>query len=126
MLLSRQNQLLATLPSATYQKWEKHLALRELKKRTLSQYQEDEPRCVFPDLMCRRGLFAKCLELKNFYAFFGSSFAVGLVNMVASDHAVVDGIICGEGYAMAVPSEVVRQSIDTPSISGIAQSIAMG
>ena len=58
--------------------------------------------------------------------FVGSSFTVGLVNMIASDHAVVDGIICGEGYAMAVPSEVVRQSIDTPSISGIAQSIAMG
>ncbi len=58
--------------------------------------------------------------------FVGSSFAVGLANMIASDHTVFDGVVCGQGYAMTVPSEVVGQSIDTPSISGIAQSIAMG
>ena len=65
------------------------------------------------------------LSRRIFMRFVGRNSAAGLVNMIASDHAVFDGIVCGEGYAMTVPSEVVVRTIDTPSLFGEAQSIAM-
>jgi hypothetical protein len=125
MLLSRQNHLLATLPAATYQKWEKHIALRELKKGHSLNFKRGSHEVYFP-ISCVVAIYSpSVLSRRLFMRFVGPSFAAGLVNMIAPDHAVFDGIVCGEGYAMTVPSEVVLRSIDTPSLSGEAQSTAM-
>lgn len=60
-----------------------------------------------------------------FMRFVGPNFAVGLVNMMAADDLEFYAVVCGAGYALSIPSEVLSRSILAPSLSGDAQSIAM-
>lgn len=125
MLLVRQNKLLATLPAAIHERWGKDLALRELKKGQPLDLKGPHRLVHFP-ISCVIAIHATdAADRRIFMRFVGSSFAAGLVNMVASDDAVFDGVACGTGYAMTVPAEVVMRSIDAPPLSGEAHSIAM-
>lgn len=125
MLLGRENQLLATLPAALYKKWKKHFALRGLKKGQPLNRKGKHHDVYFP-ISCVIAIYSKnTLCRRTFMRFVGPSFAAGLVNMIATDNVVFDTIVCGSGYAVTIPSEVVMRSIDTPSLSREAQSIAM-
>jgi len=125
MLSGRDNNLLATLPVALYQKWKNQLALREL-KRGQSLNLKGKPQEVYFPISCIIAVYApNTLGRRTFMRFVGPSFAAGLVNMIATDNVIFDLVVCGSGYAVTVPSELVRQSIDTPTLSGEAQSIAM-
>jgi len=125
MLLGLENRLLATLPAALYQKWTKHFALRELKKGQSLNLKGTHQEVYFP-ISCVIAIYStNTLCRRTFMRFVGPSFAAGLVNMIATDNIVFDPIVCGSGYAVAVPSEGVMRSIDTPPLSGEAQSIAM-
>lgn len=125
MLLSRENRLLATLPGAIYQNWKKHLRLRELKKGHSLNLEGKSQEVYFP-ISCVIAIYTMNIAgRRTFMRFVGPSFAVGLVNMLASDQMVFGGVVCGAGYAVTVPSEIVMRSVDTRPTFGAAQSIAM-
>lgn len=125
MLLGRENQLLAALPSALYQRWKKDLVLRELKQGQ-SLNIKGQPHLVYFQISCVIAIYAiTALGRRTFMRFVGPSFAADLVNMFATDDLVFDRVVCGSGYAVTIPSEVLIQSIDTPPLSGEAQAIAM-
>lgn len=125
MLLGRENQLLATLPAALYQQWKKHLVLREVKKGEFLNLKRAHQHVYFP-ISCVIAVYAKNnVGRRTFMRFVGPSFAVGLVNMIAPDEMIFDATVCGFGYAVTAPAEIVHRSIDIPPLSGAAQSIAM-
>ena len=125
MLLSRENQLLVALPTAIRQRWGKNLVLHELKKGQSRNLKGKRGEVYFP-ISCVISVYTtNALARRTFMRFTRPRFAVGLVNMMSTDDMVFDGIVCGSGYAMTIPSEVVMRSVDTPSLSGRAQSIAM-
>lgn len=125
MPLGRENQLLAALPATVYKNWKGELVLRELKQGQSLNLNRKQGEVYFP-ISCAIAIYAtNTLGRRTFMRFVGPSFAAGLVNMIATDNVVFDRVVCGSGYAIAVPSEVVRRSIDTPPLSGEAQSIAM-
>lgn len=125
MLVGRENQLLATLPATLHQKWRKNFALCELKKGQSLNLKGTRQQVYFP-ISCVIAIYAtNAIDQRIFMRFVGPSFAAGLVNMLATDNVVFNGIVCGSGYAITVPSEIVVRSIDTPPLSGEAQSIAM-
>jgi len=125
MLLHHENQLLAALPATRYQKWSKLFTLRELKTGQSLNLKGKRGEVFFP-ISCVIAIYAtNTLGRRTFMRFVGSSFAAGLVNMIAPEDVVFDGTVCGSGYAMTIPFEVVMRSLDTPSLSGRAQSVAM-
>lgn len=125
MLLGRKNHLLATLPAALYQQWEKHVVLCELKKGQSLNLKGPRQEVYFP-ITCVIAVYSTDIaRRRTFMRFVGPSFAAGLVNMLAIDNVVFDGIVCGAGYVVKLPSENVIQSIDPQYLSGEAQSFAM-
>lgn len=125
MLFARKNKLLETLPSAVYQNWKSRLSIREFKKGAALDMKGARGEVYFP-ISCVIAIYVTAVSgRKSFMRFVGPNFAAGLVNMMATDSVIFDGRICGAGYALAIPSEVVLRSIESPSLSGGAQSIAM-
>lgn len=125
MLLRHEDKLLATLPAARYQKWSKLFTLRELKTGQCLNLKGKRGEVYFP-ISCVLAIYAtNALGRRTFMRFVGPSFAAGLVNMIAIDDMVFDGVVCGSGYAMSIASEILLRSIDTQSLSGRAQSVAM-
>jgi hypothetical protein len=125
MLLGHKNQLLATLPATLYQQWGKHFVLRELKRGLSLNLKGPRQEVYFP-ISCVIAIYStSVIGQPIFMRFVGPSFAAGLVNMIATDKLVFDGIVCGSGYAMTVPAVVVTRSIDTLYLSEVASSIAM-
>jgi len=125
MLLGRENKLLATLPAALNQKWEKHFSLRELKVGQSLNPSTDHQEVYFP-ISCVIAVYARNnTGWRTFMRFVGPSFAAGLVNMIATDNVLFDHVVCGTGYAITIPSEVVMKSIEAPTSFGAMQSIAM-
>ena len=125
MLLGRENQLLAALPAALYERWGKALVLRELKEGQALNLNRKSGEVYFPISCVIAVHTASTWGQTVFMRFVGSSFAAGLVSMVATNEVIFDGIVCGSGYAMTIQSDIVMRSIDSPALSGTAQSIAM-
>lgn len=125
MLLGRENQLLAALPAAVYRRWEEALCVRELEAGHVLEFKGRRGQVYFP-ISCVVAIYATNPSgRRTFMRFVGSSFAAGLVNMMSTDEVVFDGVVCGAGYALTIPSQVVLGSFDVPWLSGGAQSIAM-
>lgn len=121
----RLNRLLATLPAALHEAWGKDLALREIKKGQSLDLKGPHRLVYFP-MSCIIAIHASdAADRRIFMRFVGPSFAAGLVNMIATDDMVFDGVVSGSGYAMTVPAEVVMRSIDARSLVGETRSTAM-
>lgn len=125
MLLGRENKLLAALPAELYRSWRKALALRELKKGQALNLDGKHGEVYFP-ISCVIAIYTTNTSGRRiFMRFVGPGFAAGLVNMTTTDSVLFEGVVCGSGYAITIPSELVMGRIATPSLSGEAQSIAM-
>lgn len=125
MLMGRENQLLAALPTTLYEKWESAFSVRELKRGQPLDLGGRRREVFFPTSCVLSVYTTNSLDGRTFMRFVGSSFTVGLVNMMSVEDLFFDGVVCGAGYAIAIPSEVILRSIDTSALSGRAQSVAM-
>lgn len=125
MPLGRENQLLAALPATVYKNWKGELVLRELKQGQSLNLNRKQGEVYFP-ISCAIAIYATHgMARRSFMRFVGSSFAAGPVNMMSTDEITFDGVVCGSGYALTIPSKVISRSIDTPSLTSEAPAIAM-
>lgn len=120
-----ENRLLATLPDAVLHRWRRALVVREFKRGQSLDLRGRGGEVCFP-ISCVIAIYARpSFGQRSFLRFVGTHFAAGLVDMMAAEGVVFDGVVCGSGYALVMPSDLVLRSIGDPALSGRAQSIAM-
>ena len=104
-MLSTQNRLLALLPDVVRRRWEPHLKLVELRKGDCIDLNKRHHGLYFPVSCVVAMSMGTTDSARVFLRFTGTSFVVGLVNLLKVSPMEFFGTVCGSGYALRLDSQ---------------------
>ena len=124
-MLALRNTYFACLPDPIKRRWRPELSLVEFHKGELLQ-RPQEPEVIWFPVTCVATMSARSGEgPATSMRFSGNNFVVGLADLLKASTVNFEGIICGQGYAFALPIRCFLETFPAPGPSSTLSAIAM-